>query len=95
MPHRLSHGKRSTGCVEAERVGAGTARRVRSPGGLERRLMTDEAVSPGIRSDPCGIGELVGAHQRTRRDGRRLVVVRSEGTRIHRLLRVAGLDIAA
>jgi anti-anti-sigma regulatory factor len=45
--------------------------------------------------DPCGIGELVGAHQRTRRDGRRLVVVRSEGTRIHRLLRVAGLDIAA
>ena len=45
--------------------------------------------------DPCGIGELVGAHQRTRHDGRRLVVVRSEGTRIHRLLRVAGLDIAA
>ena len=27
--------------------------------------------------------------------GRRLVVVRNEGTRIHRLLRVAGLDVAA
>jgi len=46
-------------------------------------------------ADSCGFGELVGARQRARRDGRRLVVVRSEGTRIHRLLRVAGLDIAA
>ena len=42
--------------------------------------------------DSCGIGELVGAHQRARRDGRRLVVVRNEGTRIHRVLRVAELD---
>jgi len=46
-------------------------------------------------ADSCGIGELVGARQRARRDGRRLVVVRNEGTRIHRLLRVAGLDVAA
>jgi RND superfamily putative drug exporter len=42
--------------------------------------------------DSCGIGELVGAHQTARRDGRRLVVVRNEGTRIHRVLRVAELD---
>jgi anti-anti-sigma factor len=42
--------------------------------------------------DSCGIGELVGAHQRARRDGRRLVVVRNEGTPIHRVLRVAELD---
>jgi anti-anti-sigma factor len=42
--------------------------------------------------DSCGIGELVGAHQRARRDGRRLVVVRYEGTPIHRVLRVAELD---
>ena len=42
--------------------------------------------------DSCRIGELVGAHQRARRDGRRLVVVRIEGTPIHRVLRVARLD---
>jgi anti-anti-sigma factor len=42
--------------------------------------------------DSRGIGELVGAHQTARRDGRRLVVVRNEGTPIHRVLRVAELD---
>jgi hypothetical protein len=40
-----------------------------------------------------GIGELVGAHQRARRDGRRIVVVRNEGTRIQHVLRVAELDV--
>jgi hypothetical protein len=31
----------------------------------------------------------VGAHQTARRDGRRLVVVRNEGTRIYRSLHIA------
>jgi anti-anti-sigma factor len=44
--------------------------------------------------DSCGIGELVGAQQRAHRDGRRLVVVRREGTPIHQVLRVAELDEA-
>jgi RND superfamily putative drug exporter len=42
--------------------------------------------------DSCGIGELVGAHQRARREGRRLVVVRSEGTTIADVLHRSALD---
>jgi anti-anti-sigma factor len=44
--------------------------------------------------DSCGIGELVGAQQRAHREGRRLVVVRGEGTPIDQVLRVAELDEA-
>jgi anti-anti-sigma factor len=42
--------------------------------------------------DSCGIGELVGAHQRARREGRRLVVVRDEGTAIAKVLHQSALD---
>jgi anti-anti-sigma regulatory factor len=44
--------------------------------------------------DSCGIGELVGAHQRARREGRRLVVVRGEGTAIAQVLHTSALDKA-
>jgi anti-sigma B factor antagonist len=39
--------------------------------------------------DSCGIGELVGAHQRTHRDGRRLVVVKGQDTPIDQILHMA------
>ena len=42
--------------------------------------------------DSCGIGELVGAQQRAQRDGRRLVVVKREGTEIDQVLHIAALD---
>jgi anti-sigma B factor antagonist len=42
--------------------------------------------------DSCGIGELVGAHQRARRDGRRLVVLKGEGTPIDEVLHMTTLD---
>jgi RND superfamily putative drug exporter len=44
--------------------------------------------------DSSGIGELVGAHQRARRAGRRLVVVRGEGTTIAEVLHTSALDKA-
>jgi anti-anti-sigma factor len=44
--------------------------------------------------DSCGIGELVGAQQRAHREGRRLVVVKSEGTQIDEVLHIAALDKA-
>jgi anti-anti-sigma regulatory factor len=42
--------------------------------------------------DSCGIGELVGAHQRTHREGRRLVVVKGQDTPIDQILHMAQLD---
>ncbi|MCW3000911.1 MAG: anti-sigma-factor antagonist [Conexibacter sp.] len=42
--------------------------------------------------DSSGIGELLGAHQRARRTGRRLVVVRDENTSVADVLRVSALD---
>jgi anti-anti-sigma factor len=42
--------------------------------------------------DSCGMGELVGAHQRARRAGRRLVVVRGEDTQIAEVLHTSTLD---
>jgi RND superfamily putative drug exporter len=42
--------------------------------------------------DSCGIGELVGAQQRAHREGRRLVVVKGEGTPIDEVLNMAALD---
>jgi anti-anti-sigma factor len=42
--------------------------------------------------DSCGIGELVGAQQRAHREGRRLVVVKGEGTEIDQVLHIAALD---
>jgi RND superfamily putative drug exporter len=42
--------------------------------------------------DSCGIGELVGAQQRAHRAGRRLVVVKGEGTPIDEVLNMAALD---
>jgi anti-anti-sigma factor len=42
--------------------------------------------------DSIGIGELLGAQQRARREGRRLVVVRSEGTQIADVLHVSAMD---
>src|SRR5262249_35920573 len=42
--------------------------------------------------DSCGIGELVGAHQRARRAGRRLVVVKRQGTPIDEVLHTTALD---
>jgi hypothetical protein len=50
VPHRLSHGKRSTRCVEPEQVGAELHAERGLREGFERGLMTDEAVSPGIRA---------------------------------------------
>jgi anti-anti-sigma factor len=44
--------------------------------------------------DSCGIGELVGAQQRAHREGRRLVVVKGEGSQIDEVLHVAALDKA-
>jgi anti-anti-sigma factor len=44
--------------------------------------------------DSCGIGELVGAQQRAHREGRRLVVVKGEGTPIDEVLHIAALDKA-
>jgi RND superfamily putative drug exporter len=42
--------------------------------------------------DSCGMGELVGAHQRARRAGRRLVVIRGDGTQIAQVLHTSALD---
>jgi anti-anti-sigma factor len=42
--------------------------------------------------DSCGIGELVGAQQHAHREGRRLVVVKGEGTEIDEMLHMAALD---
>jgi hypothetical protein len=42
--------------------------------------------------DSCGIGELVGANQRAHRDGRRLILVKSEDTPIDTVLHVAAVD---
>jgi anti-anti-sigma factor len=42
--------------------------------------------------DSCGLGELVGAHQRAHRAGRRLVVVLDEDTPLDRVVHVTGLD---
>jgi anti-anti-sigma factor len=42
--------------------------------------------------DSCGIGELVGAHQRAHREGRRLVVVKGDDTPIDQILNMAKLD---
>jgi len=117
VPHRLSHGKRSTGCVEAEQVGAGTHAGCGLREGLERRLMTDEAVSPGIRATVTSAAAVmigvfsivatlssrdfkemgVGASSWAPTRGRGPPARRGQerGTRIHRLLRVAGLDVAA
>jgi hypothetical protein len=50
VPHRLSHGKRSAGCVEAEEVGAELHAGHGLREGFELGLMTDEAVSSGIRA---------------------------------------------
>jgi RND superfamily putative drug exporter len=44
--------------------------------------------------DSCGIGELVGAQQRAHREGRELVVVRSDGSLIDDVLHVTALDSA-
>ncbi|HMI68474.1 MAG TPA: anti-sigma factor antagonist [Solirubrobacteraceae bacterium] len=44
--------------------------------------------------DSCGIGELVGAQQHAHREGRRLVVVKGEGTEIDEMLHMAALDTA-
>jgi len=44
--------------------------------------------------DSCGIGELVGAQQRAHREGRELVVVRSDGSPIDDVLHVTALDKA-
>ena len=44
--------------------------------------------------DSCGIGELVGAQQRAHHEGRRLVVVKGEGTEIDQVLHIAALDKA-
>jgi hypothetical protein len=41
--------------------------------------------------DSCGIGEL-SAHQRTHREGRRLVVIRDRHTPLDRVLNVTGMD---
>jgi RND superfamily putative drug exporter len=47
----------------------------------------------GVRFiDSTGIGELLGAQQRARREGRRLVVVRAEGTQIADVLHVSAID---
>jgi hypothetical protein len=48
----------------------------------------DARVSLALH-DSCGIGELVGAHQRTHRDGRRLVVVKGQDTPIDQILHMA------
>ncbi len=50
VPYRLSHRKRSAGCVEAEQVSAELQAGRGLGEGFERRLMTDEAVSPAIRA---------------------------------------------
>jgi RND superfamily putative drug exporter len=42
--------------------------------------------------DSSGVGELLGAHQRARRQGRRLVVLRGEGTPVAEVLRISALD---
>ena len=42
--------------------------------------------------DSCGLGELSGAHQRAHHEGRRLVVVRDEGTPLDRVLNLTGLN---
>jgi anti-sigma B factor antagonist len=42
--------------------------------------------------DSCGLGELVGAHQRAHREGRRIVVVLDEDTPLDRVLHLTGLD---
>jgi RND superfamily putative drug exporter len=42
--------------------------------------------------DSSGIGELLGAHQRARRAGRRLVVLRTDGTTVDRVLHLSSVD---
>jgi RND superfamily putative drug exporter len=42
--------------------------------------------------DSSGVGELLGAHQRARREGRRLVIVRDEDTPVAQILHVSALD---
>jgi RND superfamily putative drug exporter len=42
--------------------------------------------------DSSGIGELLGAHQRARRAGRRLVVVRGEDSPVAEVLHLSALD---
>jgi uncharacterized membrane protein YdfJ with MMPL/SSD domain len=52
---------------------------------------TIETVVRRLKLFPT-VGELVAAHQRTRRDGRRLVVVRSERTQIAQVLHVTATE---
>jgi anti-anti-sigma factor len=42
--------------------------------------------------DSSGVGELLGAHQRARREGRRLIIVRDEDTPVAQVLHVSALD---
>jgi RND superfamily putative drug exporter len=42
--------------------------------------------------DSSGVGELLGAHQRARRAGRRLVLVRRDGTTVARMLRLTEVE---
>jgi RND superfamily putative drug exporter len=42
--------------------------------------------------DSSGLGELLGAHQRTHRDDRRLVVLRRDNTQVAQALSLSGLD---
>jgi RND superfamily putative drug exporter len=42
--------------------------------------------------DSCGVGELVGAQQRSHRKGRRLVLLKREGSAIDEVLNLAALD---
>jgi anti-anti-sigma factor len=99
-PSRLS--------VDVERAGARVSLVLRGELDLEtaalfrERLANAEAeaetVVVDLRGvtfvDSCGIGELVGAHHRSRRDGRRLVVLKDAGTQVAQVLRIADLDRA-
>ncbi|HWI73658.1 MAG TPA: anti-sigma factor antagonist [Baekduia sp.] len=42
--------------------------------------------------DSSGVGELLGAHQRARREGRRLIIVRDEDTPVAEVLHLSALD---
>ncbi|HMJ32442.1 MAG TPA: anti-sigma factor antagonist [Baekduia sp.] len=42
--------------------------------------------------DSSGVGELLGAHQRARREGRRLVIVRRDDTPVAEVLHISALD---
>jgi anti-sigma B factor antagonist len=72
----------------------GTAARLRDPlDGFEREAGT---VVLDLREvvfvDSSGLGELLGAHQRAHRQGRRLVLARRPDSQVAQVLDISGLD---